>query len=139
MQGLNKIFLLGYLGHSPQVFKAKDGQVYASLSLATHRRRHSSDDSEVRDFTDWHYVRVWGKQAENCIKYLSKGQPVLVEGFLTQYTQVAQDGSNQRRIGITATRVDYLPRKKDASGALSNEFDTERSEMDPSTQPVETL
>lgn len=119
MQGLNRIFLLGYLGSEPQLYSTKSGRQYAGLSLATHRiRGGAEDEGERKEATDWHFVRVWGKQAETCTKYLTKGQPVMVEGYLTQYTQVQADGSEPRkRTGINAIKVEFLPRAIDSSSA----------------------
>ncbi len=146
MQGLNKIFLLGRLGNDPQIYSTSTGRPYTGLSLATQRTTNiEGEDGKTKDTTDWHYVRVWGKQAENCAKYLTKGQPVLVEGYLSHYTQAREreeyhsatesstdasttikstgstakgggrslnERKQDKKITITALRVDFLPRAK---------------------------
>lgn len=122
MQGLNRIFLLGRLGNDPQIYSTSQGRPYTGLSLATHRPG-TPDESGNRgkEITDWHYIRVWGKQAESCAKYLTKGQPVLVEGYLTQYAKTGDNETSsfeglevkpEKKVTITALRVDFLPRAK---------------------------
>lgn len=108
MNGLNKIFILGYLGSDPKMQEAKSGTQYASLNIATHRMV-SLGEGEQQKQTDWHFVRVWGRQAETCTKYLSKGSPVFVEGYMTQYSVPKPDGSSERRTGIQALNVSFIP------------------------------
>jgi single-strand DNA-binding protein len=108
MTGTNRVFLLGYLGSAPQTRIAKTGGNYTSLSIATHRYL-GTDENGKKTATDWHYVRVWGKQGESCAKYLTKGQFVHIEGYLTQYAQ-ERDGKIERHTGINALQVDFLPR-----------------------------
>jgi single-strand DNA-binding protein len=138
MQGINKIFLMGYLGSTPKLNSSSGGKQYTGLSLATHRtsqRRLDGRDSSLsgdgdnslaeasdkKKTTDWHYVHVWGKQAELCTKYLTKGQPVMVEGYLTQYTQKNEAGVPKTRTSINALKVEFLPRM---TSSASDESDS---------------
>jgi len=110
MQSFNKIFLLGYLGQNPQMYTTSTGKPYAGLSLATHRStQQRSENGETKKATDWHFIHVWGKQAEHCTKYLTKGSAVMVEGYLTQYQKANEAGELQNRTGITAVTVSFLP------------------------------
>jgi single-strand DNA-binding protein len=110
MQGLNRIFLMGRLGNTPMISTSKNGNSYTALSLATHRPAAGQEEGGQKEITDWHFVRVWGKQAENCAKYLEKGQVVMVEGYLTQYLQPKDGGETEKKTGVTAVRVNFLPR-----------------------------
>jgi single-strand DNA-binding protein len=117
MIGLNRIFILGYLGGDPQTHPTKAGGRYTTLSIATHRKMAATGPREEKEFksaTDWHYVRVWGKQGESCARFLQKGHPVLVEGYLTQVPQ-QKEGKTERYTAINAIRVDFLPRSKNAT------------------------
>lgn len=110
MQGLNRIFIMGYLGNDPQIYSTRKGRPYTGLSVATHRTLSSTvEGDESTEATDWHFIRVWGKQAETCAKYLSKGQGVMVEGYLTQYSQPKEGGEAEKKVGINALRVEFLP------------------------------
>ena len=109
MRGFNRIFLLGNLGNDPQMQTTATGKSFTNLSVATHRNT-MLPDGESKETTDWHFVRVWGKQAENCHKHLTKGRTVLVEGYLTQYIQKKNEGESHKITSINAIRVDFLPR-----------------------------
>ncbi|OFZ17842.1 MAG: hypothetical protein A2Z20_05680 [Bdellovibrionales bacterium RBG_16_40_8] len=108
MRGLNRIFLIGRLGNDPRLFSTASGKSFTNLSIATHRNTQMAD-GESKETTDWHFVRVWGKQAETCSKHLTKGRAVSVEGYLTQYVQQKGDGEAERKTSINAIRVDFLP------------------------------
>lgn len=114
MNGLNRIFLMGRLGNSPQLYSTKGGKTYAGLSVATHRYKSNSAESEQEgsETTDWHFVRVWGTQAQTCAKYLSKGQPVLVEGYLSHYTVSSDKFGDEKKTSINAIRVEFLPKSQ---------------------------
>lgn len=109
MLGFNKIFILGRLGNEPTTQIAKSGESYARLRIATNRRVRGADGNES-NVADWHSVRVWGKQADTCVKYLRKGQGVMVEGYLASYETTNDKGEKERRIGINALKVEFLPR-----------------------------
>lgn len=98
MQGLNKVFLLGYVGHAPESAASAKGHRYTRLRLATKRSEE----------TVWHTVFVFGRSGENCEKYLRKGQVVFVEGHLSTYT-VEENGEKRWKSSITAERVDFIP------------------------------
>jgi single-strand DNA-binding protein len=58
------------------------GQAVTNFSLAVNNNR-VDEDGVVHESTTWFRISVWGKQAEVCNQYLSKGRQVLVEGRLT--------------------------------------------------------
>ena len=109
MYGFNRVFILGNLGKQPELEQSENGQNYTNLSIATN---HLSRSKEGERQTDWFWVRVWGKQAENCTRYLQKGQGVMVEGYLNSYKSEKPDGSGrpETRVGINAIKVEFLPK-----------------------------
>lgn len=138
MNGLNRIFIMGFLGSDPQTHPTKTGKKYTSLSIATHRYMGPSEDEGDRKFklaTDWHYVRVWGKEAETCARYLSKGHPVLVEGYLTQYAH-KNEGKIERRTSIHALHVDFLPRNNRDGATLISAPEPENNSDEESDEPL---
>ncbi len=70
----NKVFLIGRLGKDPEVKEYGDNKTMCKFSLAT------DDGWGENKHTNWHLIKVWGKQAELCARYLSKGRQVKVEG-----------------------------------------------------------
>lgn len=76
---VNLAIIVGNLGGDPQ-FKIVGGNTpLCEFSVATNYRIKDGDD-QWTDETTWHNVKVWGKDAENCNRYLKKGREVYVEG-----------------------------------------------------------
>jgi single-strand DNA-binding protein len=91
---VNKVFLLGHLGRDPEVRYTQGGTTVANLRLATNERRPDGQGG-WKDETEWHSVVVFGKQADNVKKYLTKGREIFVEGSLR--TRQWQDQQGQKR------------------------------------------
>ncbi|MBN1266088.1 MAG: single-stranded DNA-binding protein [Anaerolineales bacterium] len=77
----HKIILVGNLGRDPEMRFTPSGVAVTNLSVATNRTYTNNNGDQVKE-TLWFRVSVWGKQAEACQQYLSKGRQVLVEGIL---------------------------------------------------------
>lgn len=109
MQGLNEVTLVGRLGGNPER-KGDRGPV--KLSVATERRVKDGDD--WKSVTDWHSVTVWGREAENCEKFLEKGSTVCVKAHLEVRKWETDDGKRSE-VQIVAERVVFLdpPKKRD--------------------------
>lgn len=88
MNGINKIFLAGNLVKKPEVYKSKNGKPYSFLKIATNR--YSYKEGVWNKKTDWHSILVWGKKAELCERWLEKGTPLAVEGFLENNTSLVE-------------------------------------------------
>ena len=76
-----KIIIVGNLGRDPEMRYTPSGQPVTNLSVAT-SYRWTDQEGQQQERTTWFRVSVWGKQAETCNQYLSKGRQVLVEGSL---------------------------------------------------------
>jgi primosomal replication protein N len=94
---VNKVILVGNLGKDPEVRYTPGGQAVATLRIATSRSWTDKQSQQRKEETEWHDVEVWGKQAEQCGEYLSKGRQVYVEGRLkTDKWQDKQSGQFRR-------------------------------------------
>ena len=80
MASLNKVLLIGRLGRDPELRYTQGNTAVTTLSVATSDSWSDRQSGEKKERTEWHRVVVWGRQAENCEKYLSKGRQVFVEG-----------------------------------------------------------
>lgn len=80
MRGVNRIFLLGHLGHDPQIRYTAAGKPIAKFSLATGDSYKVGD--EWKEETDWHQVVAFGNTAQAIADHLHKGSKVYVEGKL---------------------------------------------------------
>ena len=105
---LNRVLLIGRLTRDPEVRYTSGGQAVTDLGLAVNRRYRDRDDQwqEEATFVD---ITVWGRTAENCGEYLSKGRSVFVEGRL-QLDQWEDRNTGQKRskLKVVATTVQFL-------------------------------
>jgi len=109
-----RITIVGNLGRDPELRYMPNGTAVTSLSVATSNSYTNQQGEQVKE-TTWFRVSVFGKQAEACSKYLTKGRPVLVEGRLrpdpatgNPRTFTRQDGTTGTSFEITATTVRFL-------------------------------
>jgi single-strand DNA-binding protein len=106
--GLNTVSIMGNLTRNPEIKYVPSGKAVCELSVANNHiySKNGEKVSEVSYFD----VDVWGIAAENCAKYLTKGNGVIVEGRLRQ-DRWEKDGKTQTKVKITANAVHFLPRR----------------------------
>jgi len=114
MGSVNKAIIVGNLGADPDVRTTQSGQIVATLSIATSESWNDNDGNR-QEKTEWHRVVVWGKQAESCQRFLSKGRKVYVEGKLqTRKWQDKESGQDRYSTEIVARNVTFLDSAKDS-------------------------
>ena len=105
---VNKAIVIGNLGRDPEVRALPSGQNVANFSVAT-TARFKDRSGEQQKRTEWHRVVAFGKLADTCQQFLSKGRQVYVEGRLTTRQYEAKDGSGKRsRTEIVALQMRLL-------------------------------
>lgn len=107
MSGVNKVILVGRLGADPELKAVGNGQNVARLSVAT-SENWMDKNGQKQERTEWHRVVVWGRQAENCAKHLSKGRQVYVEGRLQTRSWEDPQGQKKYSTEIVASTVQFL-------------------------------
>ena len=117
MASVNKAIIIGNLGRDPEVRYTQSGQAVANFPVATTWRGRESDGQE---HTDWHNIVVWGKQAETCGQYLSKGRQVYIEGSIRSRSYDDRDGNKRYITEIVAQRVQFIG-GRDGGGARSGQ------------------
>lgn len=123
MSGVNKVILVGRLGADPEIKTVGSGQSVARLSLAT-SENWTGKDGQKQERTEWHRIVVWGRQAENCGKHLSKGRQVYIEGRLQTRSWEDPQGQKKYSTEIVASTVQFLGAggEKSAGGANDSSF-----------------
>jgi len=107
MSSLNKVMVMGNLGQDPELRYTASQTAVVTLSVATTDYRMV--DGQRQDQTEWHRIVVWGKQAENCSKYLQKGRTVFVEGRLqTRAWEDKDSGAKRYTTEIVAQNVKFI-------------------------------
>ncbi len=131
-----KIILVGNLGADPEMRYTPSGQPVTHLRVATNRRWTDSN-GQTQEETAWFRVSVWGKQAETCNQYLTKGSKVLVEGRLTADPKTGgpriwtgNDGIARAQFEMSAEAVRFLSTKGDRAGGAPFEAPEQLPEDD---------
>lgn len=102
---MNSVHIIGRLTKDPQISYISDTQTaVARFSVAISRGKDKDGNNKGADFPN---VVVFGKQAENCERYLSKGKMVGIEGRL-QTGSYEKDGRKVYTTDVIANRVEFL-------------------------------
>jgi single-strand DNA-binding protein len=131
MRTMNKVVLIGRLGRDPELRTSQGGVHWSTLSIATSRPR--KEGNNWVEETDWHVVKVFGKEAENLIKVLRRGALVAVEGSISYEKWTTAEGVKQTSTRIMADRVSLLasaPEREAASPAEAPADTSESAVMD---------
>ncbi|HYC55470.1 MAG TPA: single-stranded DNA-binding protein [Candidatus Binatia bacterium] len=107
MASLNKVMILGNLGQDPELRNTSGGKAVTTLRVATNESWMDAS-GQRQERTEWHSVVVWGRQAENCKQYLSKGRSVFVEGRLQTRKWTDNSGAERYMTEIVADRVQFI-------------------------------
>ena len=105
--GVNKAILVGNLGSDPEMRYTPSGQGVCEFRVATNESWNDKN-GQRQERTEWHRIVVWGKRAEVCSKYLSKGRSVYVEGRIQTRTYDDKDGNKRYITEIVAQDVQFL-------------------------------
>ncbi len=117
----NRIILIGNLTKDPDVRYTPGGTPVTTLSIAVNSRYKQAD--EIKEDVLFIDAVVFGKQAESCGQYLSKGNPVLVEGRLRE-RRWEYEGQKKSKFEVMANNVRFMPRREQRQPAAgSNQHD----------------
>lgn len=114
---LNKVMLLGNVTRNPEVrfIPGKDLPV-AKFGLAITRRMKDREDTCFID------IVTFGKTAEMCGEYVTKGMPLLIEGRL-QYSTWETEGQKRSKHEVVAENIQFVSRKDTKGEYGSGAFD----------------
>lgn len=116
---MNKVLLVGRITKDPELRTTTSGLSVVSFSLAVNRNFKNKEGNYDADFIN---VSVFGKQAENMSKYVSKGSQIGVEGRIQTRSYDAQDGTKRYVTEVVADNVEFMGSKRDASSSNSMDF-----------------
>lgn len=114
MAGFNKVILMGNLTRDPEIRYAPNGTPVANFGLAVNRRYRQAE--EMREDVCFVDIVVFGKQAETCGQYLSKGQGALIEGRLQMRKFETKEGQKVTKHEVVAENVRFLSKRTDHAG-----------------------
>ena len=113
---MNSVVLIGRLTRDPEVrYIAESQTAVASFSIAIDRFGGGNREKQ----TDFPRITVFGKQAELCERYLTKGRLVGVQGSIRTGSYKNKEGATVYTTEVVADRVEFLDRGDRAEGGAS--------------------
>lgn len=107
---LNKIFLIGNLTRDPESRALPSGQTVSNFGMATNRAWTDPETKEKQQQVEFHNIVAFGRLAEICNKYLSKGSLVMIEGRIQTRSWQDQGGNTKYRTEIITESMQMGPR-----------------------------
>ena len=107
MASLNKVMIIGNLGADPEMRFTPGGDGVTSFRVAC-SHNYSNKDGEKKQETEWFSIVTWGKLAELCNQYLSKGKKIYVEGRLKTRSWEDKEGNKRYTTEVIANQVIFL-------------------------------
>lgn len=102
---MNSVVLIGRLTKEPEVRYISDNQTaVATFTIAIDRGNDKNGESRGTDFPR---VSVFGRQAENCERFLDKGRLVGIQGRI-QTGSYDKGGQKVFTTDIIADRIEFL-------------------------------
>ncbi len=132
----NRAIIVGNLTRDPELRSLPSGVQIATIGVATNRVWKDKDGAK-QESTDYHNVVVFGRQAETSAQYLRKGASVLVEGRMQTRSWDAADGTKKYRTEVVADRIQFGPRRDNASPATTPSVAKDETEESPSVDTID--
>ena len=104
---VNKVMLIGNLGRDPEIRYTTSGQAVANFTLAT-TEKYTNRAGDKQEDTEWHRIVAWGRLAEICGEYLTKGRMVYIEGSIRTRSWEDKEGNTKWTTEIVARNMQML-------------------------------
>lgn len=136
MPALNRVQLIGYLGRDPESKYTPTGKRVTDFPIAiTHRWK--DEDGESREHTEWITIEAWGRLAETCHEYLTKGSLVYVDGRLRTDRYEDREGEPRFFTKVAAQNVQFLDRPAGAEAEDSLEDEADPAPEEEHAEPAD--
>ena len=99
--------LIGNLGRDPEIRYTTGGQAVANFTIAT-TEKYTNKSGEKQEDTEWHRIVAWGRLAEICGEYLSKGRMVYIEGSIKTRSWEDKEGNTRYTTEVVARNMQML-------------------------------
>lgn len=102
---MNSVVLIGRLTRDPEVrYTSQSQMAVCSFTIAIDRPNRQGEERKA----DFPRITVFGKQAENCEKFLKKGRLVGIQGRIQTGSYTNKDGVTVYTTDVIADRVEFL-------------------------------
>jgi single-strand DNA-binding protein len=121
MKGINKVIIVGTLGHDPEFKTLTDGTAVATLSIATNES-YKDKKGELVEKTEWHRVVLYARLAEIAGEYLKKGKQCYIEGSITYKKWQDKEGKDCYQTEIKGKTIQLLGSKESWAEHTKDEY-----------------
>lgn len=139
-KGINKVILVGNLGHDPEIRAFQNGDSVANITVATSETWKDKNTGEQREKTEWHRVSMFKKLAEIAGQYLKKGSKVYIEGSLKTRKWQDKTGNDRYVTEVHATTMQMLESLKSVENTWAGKGQdaTSNNYATPANNPTNT-
>lgn len=131
MSGVNKVILIGNVGHTPEIKTTESGNKIASFSIATSETWKDKATGERKEATEWHKVAIFNQGVVKVVEqFVKKGTKLYLSGKLKTRKYTGKDGIERSVTEIVIGAFDgelVLLDGKDKAGAIpsasENDYD----------------
>jgi single-strand DNA-binding protein len=118
-----QITVIGNLGADPEMRYTASGRPVTNFSVAANRQWTDRESGETTKETTWFRVVAWGRLAETCNMYLTKGRLVAVVGRMQSRKWEDDNGESRTSWELVAQTVKFLG--SNSNGDSSNVAESE--------------
>lgn len=115
---LNRAMIIGNLTRDPETRTTPSGQMVSNFAVAT-SSQWTDAQGKKQERVEYHSIVAWGKLAEICSQYLTKGKKIYLEGRLQTRDWEAQDGTKKQKTEIVAENMIMLDRAGSAPAPVA--------------------
>lgn len=132
---LNKVMLIGNVGHTPEA-KNNDSGKWVRFTIATTDRAYTTKDGvTIPERTEWHNIVANGKLAEVVENYVTKGSKLYIDGKLRSRKYTGKDGAERYVTEVVMQNMELLtPKEKTQQDAPQQPV---AQEWKPNMQPLD--
>jgi len=130
MLNFNKVILCGVVCNTPALRQNGNGTNVTNFTLKTIEQWKDKTSGDLKKYSKYHKIVVWGKDAEKVVKYVKKNVIVLVEGCLN-YHKYTKNGEEKNIAEIKAATVEFrgVLRNSQSRKPKSNTLDFKKKQM----------
>ena len=131
---LNEATVIGRVTSQPEAKALPSGVTVTSFSIATNRTYKKKDSDEKVEETEFHNIVAFAGLADTIVKYVVKGQEILIKGRLkTQSWDDKDSGKKMYRTEIIAEKMEFGQKPK------GSESQSTSSQQDAPDYPEEEI
>lgn len=131
---LNKVMIIGNLGHDPETRYLPSGDAVTNISLATTEKWKDKETGEQKERTEWHRASIFGRRAEVIAQYCSKGDSLYIEGSLQTRKWQDKEGNDRWSTEIKIRDFQFLGGGKRRGGSDEDEDQSRSAPRDAAPQ-----